>query len=1406
MKLIISIILALALWPGGNTASAQSKYDKMLKAAEARYELGDYAKAKSALEKFKNKAFKKLGKQNTYTPTYYFLSAKYSLATGYISEFETNLFAAINQSIVINQEMSQPHMLLLIGAAELHNQNGTYNEAVSFLNKAKKIMDDGGFANDIIRAQWSIALAEAYTGQGYFNEAIDLLKGLEKFYVGRAVKQETFVENGSLKSRKLSDEEVAVRYNDYARLLTLLGNAYGKQGSLKSADSVFVFAANWIKRNLGEYTFAYVRNQFLNANILVENGNETLPKDLEYKKTLDRLHAKLKPTHYIGIGIFEETIRQLQRENRSAVLFNTKLEFEKMINKNYKPASIYHVRLKAIEFDARLDKNKTQTLELDANKLIANNISLPRNNIVTANVTEFLYGLAIYKKNYSHAERYLEDIVEIKTALFGPDAPEVHLARLKLANFYLDYTNKVTEAARIYEDSYVKVVSRQIGAWHKDHLEILNHIAELYELTDKYAQANETLEKATLVARSKYSDTDYQYGIELNHIAKLQIKLGLYEKAEENLNKSLKILEEFRKSDDKKIHLIRAIQTQAVFLGIKGLFDEAESALNRSSKLIGKTDKISSADELTTAKELSSLYIQLGRYSSTQELLNKLISEYEKLFGTNSVRLVEPLINLGKLTLAKGDYTEAAKIADRANKIAVSVYGDRSTKTAPTQKLMSDIDYAIGDYESAEKNIEKALESQEKQFGRNHIEVAKSLAQLGIIKFYKGDKPSQVEDILFQAQEIMGTKLGKDNPQYADILKNVAIVKISERKFPEAVHALTQAEAIWRKKTGSKNNINVASIFTLTGDLMYQTKNYSKAEEFYIQARDIYEKYFNRNHPEYVRILSKQAKVYYMEKNYKRAKSNIEQALNNYDNFIKLYFPALSEREKAKFWNTIKGDFEFYNTLAFSQLEDFRDLTSKVYDYQLLTKALLLSSSIKIRERILSSNDENLKEAYMQWLHKKEALTNALSMSTDQLLENGIDPAVLTAEVEKLEREISEKSELFGQNFDNKKITYQNVQKALGKNEVAIEMIRYRHFNHSFTDSVVYVALYVKSDNSRPKAIVMPEGSRMEKRYLSFYRNAITNQLPDNLSYKVFWEPIQKEIGTNTVIYLSPDGVYNQINLEGIPTPDGKYIIDNANIVIVSNTKDLHLRKMKKKQLASPNKATMFGNPTFYLAASSERVYPDLPGTEKEVAQLQALLKQRGWITDEYMETFASEDQVKSLSSPKIFHIATHGFYTPAISPDEMQELTESEAQITENPLMKTGLLLAGAGDILNTTKYNYNLQSGILTAYEAMSLNLDQTDLVVLSACQTGLGDIAYGEGVYGLQRAFLVAGAKVLIMSMFKVDDEATQKLILNFYRKWLTSNNLRQSFIDAKKELRVEYPQPYYWGTFIMIGLED
>jgi CHAT domain-containing protein len=1393
------------------TVSAQSKYDKAYNKAEALYEVGDYKAAEAALEKFYSKASKKLGKENQYTARYKLSKAKYALANGLLADFESLVTEALNQSVAVNTFNSKAHGEVVLAIADLYIQNGSFKIAIEQLDQAYKIFKSGNFINQALEARIDLMRAEALTGQGYFTQATDLLYTQQQFFAGRAVKQEAFAdEKGGLKTRRLAEDEIKSRFGDYSRWMTALANAYRLKGNLISADSAFVGAGTWIERNIGRGSIEYVKNQLLFSNLLVENGlqpDRSFPEHAGYERALDNLKINHKASHFLGPEIYEQHLKRLLTQGSTSRYLSTQNDFDKLIKNSYKKGSVYTVRQEAVDFDIRLSRDRIRSLDNDANNILVANRNLPRNNRTTVEVYDFLFNLAVDQKNYRRAEGYLKTIVEIREELLGKGAPETHLARLQMANFLLDYTNNIQGAQKIYDESYIAVVSKQIGPWHYQHLDILNHLAILYELTDKFDKATESLEKASDVARSKYQNDDPLYGVQLTRITNLRLKLGQYEKAEEELNLALKILEEYRKDDVWKSALANAIETQAKLFGLKGLFSEAEDNLDRSAKIISKAKADLNFNDMTTALELSSLFIQLGRYSDTEPILDALITEYEKLYGSKSIRLVEPLVNKGNLLLAKGDYTGADKIAQRCYQIALPVYGDKSTKTAPAQRLVADLNYILGDYPRAEEFILKTIQSQQAQFGLEHIEVAKSLAQLGLIRFANGKDHKEIEKVLMESLRIIEKRLGKTNPQYAEVLKSVAILYISERKFDLAFNSLTQAEAIWRSKTGSKNNIKAASIYALTGDVYYQQKNYNKAEEYYDKGKGIYESNFSNTHPEYVRLISKLGKVYYMKKEYKRAKRNIEEALNNYESYIKQFFPALTEREKTKYWNTIKSDFEFYNTLAFGQLEDFRDLSGKVFNYQLLTKALLLSSSIKIRERILSSKDDALISSYNLWVSKKELLTAALSMSTQQLQENAIDPNALSSEVDKLEKEISLKSEIFGTGFEDKKITYENVQESLGPNEVAVEMVRFRHFDHTFTDSVVYVALYVKADKARPKVIEIPQGYRMESRFFKYYRNCIINRVPDQESYKVFWEPFQKALGQASTIFLSPDGVYNQINLEGIPTPDGRYVIDNSNIVIVSNSKDLFLKKQKIKTVTSSNNnATMFGNPTFYAQAGGLVEFPPLPGTEKEVDELNQLLIDKGWKTKEFTEAEASEEQIKELNSPKIFHIATHGFYSPTTSQTDLEKLTENESQLAENPLMKCGLLLKGAGDIFTKTRHNYNIDNGVLTAYEAMNLNLDQTDLVVLSACETGLGEIANGEGVYGLQRAFLVAGAKVLIMSMFKVDDEATQKLVLNFYRKWTNTGNMRLSFVEAKKELRVEYPEPYYWAPFMMIGMEN
>lgn len=1398
--------------------SQNKKYDKTLKKIDGYYAAGELEKASSSLRKLKSTVSSKMGTSNPYMPGMLMREARINLTIGALAEFEQSMNAALTASRSAFGENGHNYAKDLLLIAEMYNEYGNFRMARDYVDQAKAILGKTQEIEEAMKARIALIEAEAMIGQGFATNAIDLLNSWEKYFLQRAVEKETRVENNEIKTVRVPESEIFERFNSYAKMKTLLGSAYAQKGKLSLAgmdeetldvDDVFSELDKWVKgkkRFFGETSLAEVEYNFVWAKALVENvASLSFDKDLQFSNILSDLKKRTNPTNELAHDIYLSYLQYLMRQEQDGKYLSTRLEYEKVIEKSFPKNSVHRVNLKAVEFNSKLAKDKTRNLEADAFQVMQSK-SLPRNYKTTILILTFLYDIAIAEKRYNNAETYLSQIADAQKELCGESSPAYHLARVELANFYLDHTNKIEEAGRIYETSYFGIVQKEIAAQHPKILSILNHIATWYELTDRYTDASRTLKEAKEAVYIKFSagKEDILLAQELDEIAQLQLKLGEYEQAEDNINEANRIID-LKKNREFAIWRtvnVSILETKAKLYAIKGMFDEAKATLRSSNRLIEKADQ--KVDEESTNAELAPLFIMLGETRNADELLATQIPSYERLYGANSIRLIDPLINKSKVLLAEGDYTEAERIAQRARQIAVKTYSESSTKSAPSQKMLAEIFYILGDYEKAEEQVNKALTSQEKQFGRQHIEVAKSLSQLALIKFYKSDSRKSVEKLLLEAQQIMVDRLGKENPQYAEILKNVAVVYITDKRYDIAFNALTNAESIWKKKTGSKNNINLASIYTLTGDVYYQTKNYKKSEEFYIQSKDLYEKFFSVNHPEYVKILSKLSKVSFMQKDYKKSKKFIEEALSNYEKFIQLFFPALSERQKAKYWNTMRGDFEFYNTLAFSNLDDFKDLSGKVYNYQLLTKALLLSSSIKIRERIMNSVDEDLKEQYNLWVQKKEQLTLALSMSVEQLAENTIDPLSLQQEVERLEKELSQKSELFGQSFESRKITYDDVRKSLKQNEVAIEMVRYRNFNHTLTDSVVYAALYVKADMNRPKIILMTDGKRMETRFFKYYRNSITGKVEDEVSYGVFWKPIQEVIGQASTIYLSADGIYNQINLESIPTPDGKYIIDNSNIVLVSNTKDLYLRRIKSRSKGGENTASMFGNPTFYKAAIAHRGISSLPGTEKEVSQVQFMLKQKGWVTAEYVETTASEENVKSLNSPKIFHIATHGFYRPqAVSADE--ELEGNEAILTRNPLLRTGLLLSGAGDLMERSEHNYNLDNGILTADEAMSLNLDKTDLVVLSACETGLGDLEAGEGVYGLQRAFLVAGAKVLIMSMFKVDDDATQQLMLQFYQKWLNSGNLRESFIEAKKELRVTYPEPIYWGAFIMIGLD-
>jgi CHAT domain-containing protein len=215
----------------------------------------------------------------------------------------------------------------------------------------------------------------------------------------------------------------------------------------------------------------------------------------------------------------------------------------------------------------------------------------------------------------------------------------------------------------------------------------------------------------------------------------------------------------------------------------------------------------------------------------------------------------------------------------------------------------------------------------------------------------------------------------------------------------------------------------------------------------------------------------------------------------------------------------------------------------------------------------------------------------------------------------------------------------------------------------------------------------------------------------------------------------------------------------------------------------------------------------ELPGTEIEIKNIASIAQDNQLSVQKYLYDDATEGRLKAVESPSILHVATHGFFmneSAAASADERGGFANFTSDDLKNPLRRSGLLFSYCKQAFSRDKNKLILdEDGILTADEAQNLSLDNTDMVVLSACETGLGEVKNGEGVYGLQRAFQTAGAKSVLMSLWTVSDQATQELMTEFYMQWFSLKDKKLAFRQAQLNLKKKYPDPFYWGAFVLVG---
>ncbi|MBT29269.1 MAG: hypothetical protein CMO01_06370 [Thalassobius sp.] len=1399
-----------------STFSAFSqKYEHALEIAERYFEEGSY---KKALDKTQRTVeYLHRNRKGLAIVKAQMQSLKYLIALGEYGEFEAILTEVLKKK-AYKGEHTMLYAKAVLDASLLYIYYSDIITAESYLTFAKDIIHelesekDGN--NVITDAYFKASILEAEAQilfkKGLFEQANKVLPALKEIKLKRIVSKESYFNEASLKveDRKLDAFQVRRRKREYAEVLILEADIQREIGDYELAARLYDDADIWIRMQLSTKDPAFIQNQHSICKLMIAREDD--PKEIRKKleKNLFLAEKKLSLVHTLYMDI-QETLIDHYIATYSGKSKLEQWEIRTNTSKYYGKANAKHAVSRRIDAKKEYYNKNFEVANDLLVELYKSEQKVPLNHKERVSLLQQLYDVSLAREANDEAKRYLLELKATQEKIYGDSALQIYYTDMKLADYFMNFTNQFETADTLLKASFYGVISKRIVPQHVDYTFFLGQFAEYHEIMGDYNRARQLYNQIVDIKKKKFGEEHVNYAASMDRLINLELSMGEFNEADKKIDDVLRIFDE---NFDKKLHSFeysQALETAARYFALMGLFDEAESLLARSQRFYDKT--VNARTNSSAVDELAYLYLKTERFRQAEDMLLEATEVREHRYGDSTRFLIKPYNQLARLAQIQGDYVDAETFVNKAQKIAEQIFGDSSMQVVESLVIHAEIDNAIGDYEGAESLINHAISIEKKVFGENHIELANSYSYLALTKLYSGADFEEVESLMGKSLSIIEQNLGKDNPIYAEALKNLALIQTENDKLDEAIKNLEVSNQIWIDRLKTDINTNSAEIELLKGDVQLKKGEFEVANEFYNNSRNVYKKIFNKQHPEYVQATARMGRSFYLMDKFKKSKKYTQEVLDNYTTYINDFFPALSDREKARFWNKIRTDFEFFNNMALSRVAKNKNkkLIGEVLNNTMGTKSLLLSSSIKVRNQILNSNDSVLINHYNEWTEKKEMLTKVLAMGNDQLKEADIDPKDLEKEIEEIEKELGSRSAIFNESSHHEDRNWKDVQKSLEKGEAAIEIIRYRHFDKTFSDSVIYAAMILKSGKKKPEVVILPKGNLLESNYLRYYRYCIIYNIEDENSYNYYWKPVHDKLPESTKIYLSADGVFNQINLEAMRHPDGNFVLDHNNMILISSTSDLLTRKESSGD-GTTDEIALFGNPVFYkdlkeseYALYNERQISQLPGTQHEVAKLDSLLKSAtSTSTASFINRNATEEEVKKLKHPKIFHIATHGFFMPD---EENKASGKIGEEVVNNPLLRSGLLLSNAGDLMASGNvYAFNKEPGVLTAYEAMNLNLEGTELVVLSACETGRGENKVGEGVYGLQRAFLVAGTKSLIMSLFKVSDEATQELMVNFYRNWLSKKmDKRTAFREAKRELREKFDDPIFWGAFVMIG---
>ncbi|MGO9088936.1 MAG: tetratricopeptide repeat protein [Candidatus Sulfotelmatobacter sp.] len=1053
---------------------------------------------------------------------------------------------------------------------------------------------------------------------------------------------------------------------------------------------------------------------------------------------------------------------------------------------------------------------------------------------------------------YDDAEPLYKRALAIREKTLGPEHPDVGATLNALGELYYGQ-GKYAEAESLYKQALV-IRRKALGPDHADVAESLNDLAVLYDKQGKYGEA-EPLYKQSLAIWEKALGPDHAYvAAGLNNLASMYQKQGRYAEAEPLYKRALAIDEKTLGPDHPG--LATDLNNLAGLYVDQGQYEAAEPLFKRCLVISEKALGPDHPDVAASLSSLAGLYDEQGRYADAEPLYKRSLAIREKALGPEHPDVATSLNHLAGLYLEQGRYAEAEPLYKRALAIDEKALGPEHPNLASDLNNLAALYDGQGRYGAAEPLYKRALAIQEKALGPDHPAVADSLNDLATLYQEQGQY-AEAEPLYKRSLAIWEKALGPEHPRVATSLNNLGAFYRDQGRYAEAEPFYKRSLAIREKALGPDHPFVAISLDGLA-QLYREHGQYAEAEPLYKRSLAIFEKALGPDHPDVATCLNNIALLYEAQGQYAQAEPFFERALQNLSRQFENSFTYMSEKDRLAFLRTVSNAFPRYFSFSATYNQQIPELAGKVYDLLLWEKGMVASSVAAQRTRIAASGDAEALQLLDQLTAKKNqyaALAGTHPANYEQWRKN---LEQVGEEANELEKELTRRSAGFAEQQKMLRPSWRDVQKSLQADEAAVEFVRFPfHDGKNWTGKSYYVALVVRPDDTTPQWVMLGETKDLEGAAMQDYRELVGPPGGDEAPpggwghkfYASFWQPLDAKLVRAKRIYLSPDGVLNQVALGVVRDGESRLLIERYDLRTVSSTKEL----LSPTVSPAANVAVLVGNPKFDMTETEQRAalkpgtepktevaaaqagprddasrtrgaaglrsndlrggaLEELEGTEQEVADVSALLKRQGWQVQTYIGKDALEERVKRVRQPRLLHLATHGFFEadqPLHLGQRGEEAGEKPAAGLEDPMLRSGVYLAGANRVLKGGTPAPDLDDGILTAYEATQLNLQGTELVVLSACDTGLGKMEAGEGVFGLRRGLQEAGAEAVLMSLWPVPDEETRELMTLFYTKWLAGTEkheaLREAQLEVRKKVRAREGQdePFFWGAFVLVG---